>query len=96
MKLKRTEKARRTTLAPHGLVEKDNYYIIGDKYVRVLTVSAMPKAITEGFLAQFISSPDYHIDFSTSLMNIDFASYMQKEINHLDHRSSAVSSNRDS
>ena len=55
MKLKRTEKARRTTLAPHGLVEKDNYYIIGEKYVRVLTVSAMPKAITEGFLAQFIS-----------------------------------------
>ena len=50
MKLKRTEKVRRTTLAPHGLVEKDNYYIIGDKYVRVLTVSAMPKAITEGFL----------------------------------------------
>ena len=86
MKLKRTEKARRTTLAPHGLVEKDNYYIIGDKYVRVLTVSAMPKAITEGFLAQFISSPDYHIDFSTSLMNIDFASYMQKEINHLEEQ----------
>ena len=27
MKLKRTEKARRTTLAPHGLVEKDNYYM---------------------------------------------------------------------
>ena len=86
MKLKRTEKARRTTLAPHGLVEKDDYYIIGDKYVRVLTVSAMPKAITEGFLAQFISSPDYHIDFSTSLMNIDFASYMQKEINHLEEQ----------
>lgn len=86
MKLKRTEKARRTTLAPHGVVEKDNYYIIGDKYVRVLTVSAMPKAITEGFLAQFISSPDYHIDFSTSLMNIDFASYMQKEINHLEEQ----------
>ncbi|HRM90276.1 MAG TPA: hypothetical protein PLK68_07425 [Thomasclavelia ramosa] len=86
MKLKRTEKVRRTTLAPHGLVEKDNYYIIGDKYVRVLTVSAMPKAITEGFLAQFISSPDYHIDFSTSLMNIDFASYMQKEINHLEEQ----------
>ena len=86
MKLKRTEKARRTTLAPHGLVEKDTYYIIGDKYVRVLTVSAMPKAITEGFLAQFISSPDYHIDFSTSLMNIDFASYMQKEINHLEEQ----------
>ena len=86
MKLKRTEKVRRTTLAPHGLVEKDNYYIIGEKYVRVLTVSAMPKAITEGFLAQFISSPDYHIDFSTSLMNIDFASYMQKEINHLEEQ----------
>lgn len=86
MKLKRTEKARRTTLVPHGLVEKDNYYIIGDKYVRVLTVSAMPKAITEGFLAQFISSPDYQIDFSTSLMNIDFASYMQKEINHLEEQ----------
>lgn len=86
MKLKRTEKARRTTLAPHGLAEKDTYYIIGDKYVKVLTVSAMPKAITEGFLAQFISSPDYHIDFSTSLMNIDFASYMQKEINHLEEQ----------
>ena len=79
MKLKRTEKARRTTLAPHGLVEKDNYYIIGDKYVRVLTVSAMPKAITEGFLAQFISSPDYHIDFSTSLMNIDLQAICKRK-----------------
>lgn len=84
MKLKRTEKARRTTLVPHGVVEKENYYIIGDTFVRVLTVSTMPKAITEGFLAQFIKSSDYHIDFSTSLMNIDFASYMQKEINHLE------------
>ncbi len=86
MKLRRTERARRTTIVPHGLVEKENYYIIGDTYVRVLTVSAMPKAITEGFLAQFINSPDYHIDFSTSLMNIDFASYMQKEVNHLEEQ----------
>ena len=33
MKLKRTEKARRTTLAPHGLVEKDNYYIMAIRWI---------------------------------------------------------------
>lgn len=84
--LKRKESARRTVIAPKGLLEKDNYYIIGDTYVRVLTVYALPNEISEGFLAMMINDPRYHIDFSTEIIDVDYSSTIQKEINELEHK----------
>lgn len=86
MQLTKSLKARRTTIAPKGLIEKNNYYILGDTYVRVLTVTALPNEFGEGFLAQFINDSRFHIDFSTSIMNEDVSSFLQKEINELENK----------
>lgn len=79
-----SKKARRTTIAPKGMLERNNYYILGDTYVRVLTVTALPNEFGEGFLAQFINDSRFHIDFSTKIMNEDVSSFLQKEINELE------------
>lgn len=66
------------------MLERNNYYILGDTYVRVLTVTALPNEFGEGFLAQFINDSRFHIDFSTKIMNEDVSSFLQKEINELE------------
>ena len=86
MRWTKSKRARRTTIAPKGLLERNNYYILGDTYVRVLTISALPNEFGEGFLAQFINDHRFHIDISTSIMNEDVSSFLQKEINELESK----------
>lgn len=86
MFLTRNEKAKRTTIAPQGLVEKDNYYIMGDKFVRVLSFMSLPDEFGEALLAQFMNNSNYHIDMITEPSKLDVASSIKKEMEQLNER----------
>lgn len=81
LSLKKKEKARRTTVAPRGIIEGDNYYMLGSMYHRVITFLTYPENFGEGLLAGFVNNPNYHFDMVTSPSTIDIASAIKKEMN---------------
>ena len=95
MKLSKTEKARRTTIAPKGFEERVNYCVMGDQFIKVLTFLTFPEVYGEGLLAQFMNKPYYHIDMVTEHSNIDVASAIKKEMVQLERDADKYSKQND-
>lgn len=76
--------ARKTTYAPISFVEKNNYFIMGDKYVRVLSFVKYPNLFVEGLIAPLVTSPHYDIDIMVEHTDLDLSSALKNEMNHID------------
>lgn len=72
---------KKSQLQPIGLKIKSNCYVIGDKYIKSLLVTALPREFGLAMLAPFVSNPNLKIYMSTERLNEDCATMMKKEYN---------------
>lgn len=80
--LKNNDDIRKKSLfQPVGLKIKSNCYMLGDKYIKSLLVTALPKQFELAMLAQFASNPSLKIYMSIERLNNDCAQMMKKEYN---------------
>ena len=69
----------RSKMAPTGIVEKENYYIIGDQYVRNFLVTALPQVFGLGMLSYYTSNPNIKVYVKTSPLKLDISTPLNKE-----------------
>lgn len=72
---------RKSQLMPVGLKIKSNCYVIGDKYIKSILVTSLPREFGLAMLAPFVSNPHLKIYMSTERLNEDCATMMKKEYN---------------
>ena len=75
---------KRSNLAPIGFREYRNYYMMGEKYVQVLSFIKYPDLFVEGLLAPLISSPDYDIDMVVEHTDLDLATALKNQMQATD------------
>lgn len=78
--------AKRSTIAPANFDPQRNHYLIGDKYVRILTVKGYPNEFYHGLLAEFINNVRYNIDIKIVPSDLDMATLVKKKSNEIDYK----------
>ncbi|MGB4984315.1 MAG: hypothetical protein WBO70_00895, partial [Erysipelotrichaceae bacterium] len=69
----------KSKIAPTTLQVKQNYMIIGDKYVRNYLVTSFPEQLHFGFLSRYISNPNIKVFIKTNILNYDMSKALKKE-----------------
>ena len=75
------ELKKKSRLQPIGLKIKPNCYMIGDKYIKSILITALPQEFNLAMLAQYVSKPNLKVFMSTNRISADCASMMKKEFN---------------
>ena len=78
--------AKRSTIAPANFDPQRNHYLIGDKYIRILTVKGYPNEFYHGLLAEFINNVRYNIDIKIVPSDLDMATLVKKKSNDIDEK----------
>ena len=76
--------ARKTTIAPVSFKEYKNCFIMGDKYVKVLSFVKYPGLFVEGLIAPLVTNLSYDIDMVIEHTDLDLASALKNEMQHLE------------
>lgn len=72
-------KKEKSLLAPLGLVEKEEYYQMGDRFLCNLTVTQLPKNFYLGMLNYYVSNPSIKVHIKTYPLDIDIQKSLRKE-----------------
>lgn len=83
-KLTKLRNPKKSTISPTGFKEYGTYYRIGDKYVRILTISQYPYEFVEGLLVKFVADPDFDIDMLVEHSDLDIASALKKQMHQFE------------
>lgn len=75
---------KKSQLQPIGMKIKSNCYAIGDKYIKSILVTALPKEFSLGMLANYVSKPSLKVYMSTEPLTQDCASLLKKEYSEKD------------
>ncbi len=70
------EKSR---IAPTAVIEKENYYIIGDKFTKNFLVTALPPVFSLGLLSYYTSNPNIKVFVRSSQLDLDISIPLNKE-----------------
>ena len=75
------KKYNRTKLMPTSFSEKNDYMILGDKYVSTLLVRELPDVYSEGTLSFYLNRSDIKVLMTTEKIDFDISSMIKKDIN---------------
>ena len=78
---KRMSLVSRSKLAPTELLVKENYLIVGDRYVRNLCVTALPREYYLGMLSFYASDPKVKLYMHTKRLEMEISTLLRKEYN---------------
>lgn len=70
---------KKSRIAPTGIIEKNNYYMMGDKYIRNFLVTLLPPEFGLGMLSYYTSNPNIKVYIKTSPLRLDIATPLNKE-----------------
>lgn len=73
-------KNKRSNLAPVGFREYRKYFMMGDKYVQVLSFIKYPDLFVEGLLAPLVTKADYDIDMLIEHTDLDLATALKNQM----------------
>lgn len=76
--------SKRSNLAPLGFKECRNYYMMGEKYVQVLSFIKYPDLFVEGLLSPLVTSSDYDIDIVIEHADLDLATALKNQMQATD------------
>ncbi|WP_423064721.1 VirB4 family type IV secretion system protein [Erysipelothrix rhusiopathiae] len=71
---------QRSRLAPTNLVIKDNYYILGEKYIRNLLVVGLPEEFGLGLLSLYCSNQNVKLFMTTEPHKANIQKALKKEL----------------
>lgn len=69
----------KSRMAPTGILEKENYYLMGDVYIRNYLVTALPPIFGLGMLSYYTSNPNIKVYCRTNPIKMDIATPLNKE-----------------
>ena len=69
----------KSKLAPTGLLIKNDYYILGDKYVCNLLVTQLPKTFYLGLLCNYVNNPKVKLLMTTSRLDFNISAMLKKD-----------------
>ena len=72
-------KIKKSRIAPTGIVEKETYYLMGDKYIRNLLVVGLPSEFSLGMLSYYTSNPNIKVYCRTHPIKMDISGPLNKE-----------------
>lgn len=72
---------RRSKLAPTNLQIKETYLIMGDKYVRNICVTALPRQFYLGMLSLYASKPSTKLYMFSKRLELEISTLLRKEYN---------------
>ncbi len=72
---------KRSNLAPIGFKEYKKYFMMGDKFIQVLSFIKYPDLFVEGLLAPLVTRPDYDIDILIEHTDLDLATALKNQMN---------------
>lgn len=70
---------QKSRIAPQPIQEKDNYYKIGNTYIRNLVVTQLPPEFGLGMLSYYTSNPNIKVYVKTSQLKMDISVPLNKE-----------------
>ena len=77
-------KSKKSQLAPIGFREYKKYFMMGDKYVQVLSFIKYPDLFVEGLLAPLVTRPEYDIDIVIEHTDLDLATALKNQMQATD------------
>lgn len=72
---------KRSQLQPIGLKIQRGHYILGDRYIRSLLVTELPRQFELGLLSTYVSDPQIKVFMRTEPLDLDCAGMLKKEYN---------------
>ena len=75
------EKMHKSKLAPTNLQIKENYMIMGDRYVRNVCVTELPRVFYLGMLSMYSSNPNVKLFMTTARLDMEISALLRKEYN---------------
>ena len=75
------KKSKKSQLAPIGFKEYKKYFMMGDKYVQVLSFIKYPDLFVEGLLSPLVTRPDYDIDIVIEHTDLDLSTALKNQMN---------------
>lgn len=73
-------KSRKSRLAPIGFREYKKYFMMGDKYIQVLSFIKYPDLFVEGLLAPLVTRSEYDIDILIEHTDLDLATALKNQM----------------
>lgn len=70
---------KKSKLQPLGLKIKSNCYVIGDKYIKSILVTGLPRQFNLAMLSNYVSKPNLKVFMRTDHLDLDCASMLKKE-----------------
>lgn len=72
---------KKSLLQPIGLEIKKGCYALGDKYIKSLLVTELPRQFDLGLLSSYVSNPSMKVFMRTEPLDLDCAKMLKKEYN---------------
>lgn len=72
---------KKSLLQPIGLKIQRGHYILGDRYIKSLLVTELPRQFDLGLLSAYVSDPQIKVFMRTEPLDLDCASMLKKEYN---------------
>lgn len=70
----------KSLIAPIGISEKKNYYIMNDQYIRNYLVTRLPEVFSLGMLSYHTGNPNIKVFTKTDMLDMDIAASLRKEL----------------
>ncbi|WRK55513.1 hypothetical protein SD457_12465 [Coprobacillaceae bacterium CR2/5/TPMF4] len=74
----------KSKVAPKGLSFSRNYFQMGDKYVKLVTILNIPKQYYAGILSVLTSNPNIKVDMMTEPSFENISNIVKNEVHKLD------------
>lgn len=71
----------KSKIAPTNFKNCSNYYIMGDRYVRNIVITSLPRIFYLGMLSLYASNPNYKLYMKTNKLDMDISNLLRKEYN---------------
>ena len=72
---------KKSTFQPIGLKIQRGHYILGDRYIKSLLVTELPRQFELGLLSSYVSNPEIKVFMRTEPLDLDCAGMLKKEYN---------------
>jgi len=72
---------KRSKLVPTSFIVKDDYMIIGDRFVSAIQIMALPEEYYEGLLCWYLNRQDLKVLMTTEKIDMDIARALKKDYN---------------
>lgn len=72
---------KKSTFQPIGLKIQRGHYILGDRYIKSLLVTELPRQFDLGLLSSYVSNPEIKVFMRTEPLDLDCAGMLKKEYN---------------